>query len=119
MCYQPPGKLFSFLYPPFPSLFIEPPRSAKYVTGCLLSYPTLAYLCINIQYHSTVEKGLKVDLFASDLRADDKLLQDIKFLFAITKGVMDLTLEEKARFRQTLPQIFSGESWKLENWSVF
>lgn len=53
-------------------------------------------------FHACRAKGF----FFLDLQNDpagDKLQQDFEKLFAITKGVMDLTLEEKARFRENIP----------------
>ena len=61
----------------------------------------------NKVFHACRAKGF----FLLDLQNDpagEKLLQDIETLFAITKGVMDLTLEEKARFRVNPPSDLLG-----------
>ena len=49
--------------------------------------------------------------FLLDLQNDpagEKLLQDIETLFAITKGVMDMTLEEKGKYKQNPPADLLG-----------
>ena len=61
----------------------------------------------NKVFHACRAKGFFLLDLQNDL-AGDKLLQDIGTMFSITKGVMDLTLEEKARFRQNPPTDLLG-----------